>query len=107
GAGEQGSRGAGEQGSRGAGEQGSRGAGEQGSRGAREQGRVQCALFFPLCPSAPLHFKLVRNAGIFPAKKLLNAVCKCCKKSKLIKAVLEARGFKPKFSINENCPLSH
>ncbi|MEH1785474.1 MAG: hypothetical protein V7L23_07755 [Nostoc sp.] len=37
-----------------AGEQGSRGAGEQGSRGAREQGRVQCALFFPLCPSAPL-----------------------------------------------------
>ncbi|MEH1789932.1 MAG: hypothetical protein V7L23_31305 [Nostoc sp.] len=47
-----------------AGEQGSRGAGEQGSRGAREQGRVQCALFFPLCPSAPLHFKLVRNAGL-------------------------------------------
>ncbi|MEH1790747.1 MAG: hypothetical protein V7L23_35580 [Nostoc sp.] len=42
------------QGSRGAGEQRSRGAGEQGSRGAREQGRVQCALFFPLCPSAPL-----------------------------------------------------
>ncbi|MEH1788516.1 MAG: hypothetical protein V7L23_23770 [Nostoc sp.] len=50
----QGSRGAGEQRSRGAGEQGSRGAEEQGSRGAREQGRVQCALFFPLCPSAPL-----------------------------------------------------
>ncbi|MEH1787694.1 MAG: hypothetical protein V7L23_19475 [Nostoc sp.] len=45
---------AGEQGSRGAEEQRSRGAGEQGSRGAREQGRVQCALFFPLCPSAPL-----------------------------------------------------
>ncbi|MEH1788020.1 MAG: hypothetical protein V7L23_21155 [Nostoc sp.] len=63
-AGEQGSRGAGEQRSRGAEEQGSRGAGEQGSRGAGEQGRVQCALFFPLCPSAPLHFKLVRNAGI-------------------------------------------
>ncbi|MEH1785000.1 MAG: hypothetical protein V7L23_05230 [Nostoc sp.] len=42
------------QGSRGAGEQGSRGAGEQRSRGAEEQGRVQCALFFPLCPSAPL-----------------------------------------------------
>ncbi|MEH1789122.1 MAG: hypothetical protein V7L23_26970 [Nostoc sp.] len=55
-------------------------AGEQGSRGAGEQGRVQCALFFPLCPSAPLplcpsappplcpsaplHFKLVRNAGL-------------------------------------------
>ncbi|MEH1788424.1 MAG: hypothetical protein V7L23_23275 [Nostoc sp.] len=39
-------------------------AGEQGSRGAREQGRVQCALFFPFCPSAPLHFKLVRNAGL-------------------------------------------
>ncbi|MEH1787974.1 MAG: hypothetical protein V7L23_20925 [Nostoc sp.] len=47
-----------------AGEQGSRGAGEQGSRGAGEQGRVQCAKFNPLCPSAPLHFKLVRNAGI-------------------------------------------
>ncbi|MEH1784018.1 MAG: hypothetical protein V7L23_00020 [Nostoc sp.] len=38
-------------------------AGEQGSRGAGEQGRVQCALFFPLRPSAHLHFKLVRNAG--------------------------------------------
>ncbi|MEH1795333.1 hypothetical protein [Nostoc sp.] len=65
GAEEQGSRGAEEQRSRGAGEQGSRGAGEQGSRGAGEQGSKGELLykFFPLCPSAPLHFKLVRNAG--------------------------------------------
>ncbi|MEH1790592.1 MAG: hypothetical protein V7L23_34780 [Nostoc sp.] len=33
------------------------------SRGAEEQGR-DLYKFFPLCPSAPLHFKLVRNAGI-------------------------------------------
>ncbi|MEH2220673.1 MAG: hypothetical protein V7K72_26885 [Nostoc sp.] len=39
-------------------------AGEQGSRGAGEQRRVQCAKFNPLRPSAPLHFKLVRNAGL-------------------------------------------
>ncbi|MEH1789266.1 MAG: hypothetical protein V7L23_27735 [Nostoc sp.] len=38
-----------------AGEQGSRGAGEQGSRG---EFNVPCSF-----PSAPLHFKLVRNAG--------------------------------------------
>ncbi|OYE03290.1 hypothetical protein CDG79_19225 [Nostoc sp. 'Peltigera membranacea cyanobiont' 232] len=39
-----------------AGEQGSRGAGEQGSRG---EFNVPSSI-----PSAPLHFKLVRNAGI-------------------------------------------
>ncbi len=33
------------------------------SRGALEQRRVQCAKFNPLCPSAPLPLKLVRNAG--------------------------------------------
>ncbi|MEH1784044.1 MAG: hypothetical protein V7L23_00155 [Nostoc sp.] len=54
-----------------AGEQGSRGAGEQGSRGAREQGRVQCALFFPLCPSAPLAlcpsaFQTCEKCGLNP-----------------------------------------
>ncbi|MEH1785085.1 MAG: hypothetical protein V7L23_05685 [Nostoc sp.] len=56
-------RGAGEQGSRGAEEQRSRGAGEQRSRG---EFNVPCSFPsapLPLCPSAPLHFKLVRNAG--------------------------------------------
>ncbi|MEH1784644.1 MAG: hypothetical protein V7L23_03315 [Nostoc sp.] len=46
-----------------AGEQGSRGAGEQGSRG---EFNVPCSFPsapLPLYPSAPLHFKLVRNAG--------------------------------------------
>ncbi|MEH1790745.1 MAG: hypothetical protein V7L23_35570 [Nostoc sp.] len=62
-AGEQGSRGAGEQRSRGAGEQRSRGAGEQGSKGAGESSMCLVLSPLPLCPSAPLHFKLVRNAG--------------------------------------------
>ncbi|MEH1785911.1 MAG: hypothetical protein V7L23_10095 [Nostoc sp.] len=52
-----------------AGEQGSRGAGEQGSRGAREQGRVQCALFFPLCPSA---FQTCEKCGINATSKREN-----------------------------------
>ncbi|MEH1790678.1 MAG: hypothetical protein V7L23_35225 [Nostoc sp.] len=58
------------QGSRGAGEQGSRGAGEQGSRGAGEQGRVQCALFFPLCPSAPLPLRPSAPLPLCPSAPL-------------------------------------
>ncbi|MEH1787461.1 MAG: hypothetical protein V7L23_18280 [Nostoc sp.] len=38
-------------------------AGEQGSRGAEESSMCQVQSPPPLRPSAPLHFKLVRNAG--------------------------------------------
>ncbi|OYE05534.1 hypothetical protein CDG79_06915, partial [Nostoc sp. 'Peltigera membranacea cyanobiont' 232] len=46
-------------------EQGSRGAGEQGSKGEL------LYKFFPLCPSAPLHFKLVRNAGSTSSRSVM------------------------------------
>ncbi|MEH1786811.1 MAG: hypothetical protein V7L23_14830 [Nostoc sp.] len=67
-AGEQGSRGAEEQGSRGAGEQGSKGAGEQGSRG---EFNVPSSI-----PSAPLHFKLVRNVGLAAIFPYIEAIAK-------------------------------